>query len=53
VFITNYPPPVRRRLGIAFDQLSHINERLIYASLTAYGERGAEARLPCSTKLPP
>lgn len=46
VFITNYPPPVRRRLGIAFDQLSHINERLIYASLTAYGERGAEANKP-------
>jgi len=46
VFITNYPPPVRRRLGIAFDQLSHINERLIYASLTAYGEHGAEAEKP-------
>ena len=43
VFITNYPPAVRRRLGIAFHQLSHINERLIYASLTAYGEHGAEA----------
>jgi crotonobetainyl-CoA:carnitine CoA-transferase CaiB-like acyl-CoA transferase len=46
VFITNYPPPVRRRLGIAFDQLSHINARLIYASLTAYGESGAEANKP-------
>lgn len=46
VFITNYPPPVRRRLGIAFDQLSRINERLIYASLTAYGEHGAEADKP-------
>ena len=46
VFITNYPPPVRRRLGIAFDQLSHINERLIYASLTAYGESGHEADKP-------
>ncbi len=46
VFITNYPPPVRRRLGIAFDQLAHINARLIYASLTAYGERGAEAGKP-------
>jgi crotonobetainyl-CoA:carnitine CoA-transferase CaiB-like acyl-CoA transferase len=43
VFITNYPPAVRHRLGIAFNQLSHINERLIYASLTAYGEHGAEA----------
>jgi crotonobetainyl-CoA:carnitine CoA-transferase CaiB-like acyl-CoA transferase len=46
VFITNYPPPARRRLGIAYDQLSHINERLIYASLTAYGEHGAEADKP-------
>ncbi len=46
VFITNYPPPVRRRLGIAFDQLSHINERLVYASLTAYGENGPEADKP-------
>jgi crotonobetainyl-CoA:carnitine CoA-transferase CaiB-like acyl-CoA transferase len=46
VFITNYPPAVRNRLGIAFNQLSHINERLIYASLTAYGERGAEANKP-------
>jgi crotonobetainyl-CoA:carnitine CoA-transferase CaiB-like acyl-CoA transferase len=46
VFITNYPPAVRRRLGIAFDQLSHINRRLIYASLTAYGEHGGEANKP-------
>jgi len=46
VFITNHPPAVRRRLGIAFDQLSHINQRLIYASLSAYGEHGAEADKP-------
>jgi crotonobetainyl-CoA:carnitine CoA-transferase CaiB-like acyl-CoA transferase len=46
VFITNYPPPARRRLGIAYDQLSHLNERLIYASLTAYGEHGTEANKP-------
>jgi crotonobetainyl-CoA:carnitine CoA-transferase CaiB-like acyl-CoA transferase len=46
VFITNYPPPARRRLGIAYQQLSHINERLIYASLTAYGEHSAEADKP-------
>ena len=46
VFITNYPPPTRRRLGIAYDQLSHLNERLVYASLTAYGEHGAEANKP-------
>src|ERR1700751_3227261 len=27
VFITNYPPPVRRRLGITYDDLMPINER--------------------------
>jgi len=46
VFITNYPPPARRRLGIAYAQVKHINPRLIYASLTAYGEHGAEADKP-------
>jgi crotonobetainyl-CoA:carnitine CoA-transferase CaiB-like acyl-CoA transferase len=46
VFITNYPPPVRRRLGIAYDDLKHLNERLIYASFTGYGETGPEADKP-------
>ncbi len=46
VFITNYPPSVRKRLGISFAQLAHLNERLIYASLTAYGEVGPEAEKP-------
>jgi len=43
VFITNTPPQVRGKLGIAYDHLAHLNERLIYASFTAYGEKGEEA----------
>jgi crotonobetainyl-CoA:carnitine CoA-transferase CaiB-like acyl-CoA transferase len=43
VFITNFPLPVRAQLGIAYEQLSHLNPRLVYASLTAYGEAGEEA----------
>src|SRR5271165_3941294 len=43
VFITNYPPPVRRRLGITYDDLAPLNPRLIYASFTGYGESGPEA----------
>lgn len=43
VFITNMPLPVRGRLGIAHADLAARNPRLIYASLTAYGEIGAEA----------
>ena len=46
VFITNYPPPVRQRLRITYDDLSHLNERLIYASFTGYGETGPEASKP-------
>jgi crotonobetainyl-CoA:carnitine CoA-transferase CaiB-like acyl-CoA transferase len=46
VFITNYPPPVRQRLKIAYDDLRHLNERLIYASFTGYGETGPEASKP-------
>jgi len=46
VFITNYPRPVRRRLGITYDELAPLNERLIYASFTGYGETGPEADKP-------
>ena len=46
VFITNYPPPVRQRLKITYDDLAHLNERLIYASFTGYGETGPEANKP-------
>lgn len=43
VFVTNFPFPVRRRLGIRYEDLAALNPRLIYASLTAYGETGPEA----------
>src|SRR5262249_34897103 len=46
VFITNYPPQVRARLGITYDHLAPTNERLIYASFTGYGEKGEEANKP-------
>ena len=43
VFLTNFPLPVRERLKIAAADLLKINPRLIYGSITAYGEVGAEA----------
>ena len=42
VFITNFPFPVRERLRLRAEDLLHLNERLIYASLTPYGEHGPE-----------
>ncbi len=46
VFITNFPPAVRARLGIRHDDLAPLNARLVYASFTGYGETGEEANKP-------
>jgi formyl-CoA transferase len=46
VFITNFPPSVRKRLGITYEEIKPMNPRLIYASFTGYGEKGAEADKP-------
>lgn len=43
VFVTNFTRPAREKLKLRWDDLQPINERLIYASLTAYGETGPEA----------
>ncbi len=42
VYITNQPLPMRRALGLTWEDLQPLNQRLIYASLTAYGEEGPE-----------
>jgi crotonobetainyl-CoA:carnitine CoA-transferase CaiB-like acyl-CoA transferase len=46
VFVTNLPLEGRARLGVRWEDLSPLNPRLIYGSITAYGERGAEASRP-------
>jgi len=46
VFITNFPPGVRKRLGITYEDIKPLNPRLIYASFTGYGEKGEEADKP-------
>ena len=42
IYVTNYPLPMRRKLGLTYEDLKQINKQLIYASLTAYGEEGPE-----------
>ncbi|MFP6807402.1 MAG: CaiB/BaiF CoA-transferase family protein [Pseudomonadales bacterium] len=44
VFITNQPYSVRESLGITYDDLKPLNPSMIYASLTAYGEKGPERK---------
>jgi crotonobetainyl-CoA:carnitine CoA-transferase CaiB-like acyl-CoA transferase len=46
VFVTNFPPRVRKGLKVNYEDLSPLNPRLIYADLTGYGEVGPEADKP-------
>jgi len=43
VFITNMPFPIRKKLKITSDDIRPHNAKLIYASLTGYGEVGPDA----------
>lgn len=45
VFITNTPLGNRAKLGQDYETLRALNPRLIYASFTAYGEKGKEANM--------
>ncbi len=46
VVVVNYPPQVRERLKIRYEDLAPLNERLIYASISGYGDKGAEINNP-------
>ena len=43
VFITNMPFPIRKKLKITAEDIMPHNERIVYASLTGYGEVGPDA----------
>lgn len=42
VFITNYPFPTREKFRLRAEDVAPLNPRLIYASMTPYGEAGPE-----------
>ncbi len=43
IYVTNQPMAVRRSLDLTYEALAHLNDQMIFASLTAYGEKGPEA----------
>jgi formyl-CoA transferase len=46
VLVTNFPPRVRQRLKLNYEDVSPLNPRLIYADIIGYGELGPEADKP-------
>jgi crotonobetainyl-CoA:carnitine CoA-transferase CaiB-like acyl-CoA transferase len=40
VLVENYRPDVKERLGIGYEAMAAVNPRLIYASISGYGEEG-------------
>ncbi|MBS0541722.1 MAG: CoA transferase, partial [Proteobacteria bacterium] len=46
VLICNFPPLVREKLKLTYDDVKPLNKRLIYASLTGYGEQGPDRDRP-------
>jgi crotonobetainyl-CoA:carnitine CoA-transferase CaiB-like acyl-CoA transferase len=40
VLVENFRPDVKRKLGIDYDTMAEVNPRLIYASISGYGEDG-------------
>jgi formyl-CoA transferase len=43
VLVENYRPGVAKRLGIGFEELSSVNPRLIYCSISGFGQTGPYA----------
>jgi len=46
VFLQNYRPGVAARLGVDYETLSAINPRLVYVSISGYGEDGPYRNYP-------
>ena len=44
--IVNFPPPARERLKLRWEDIEPINSRLVYCSLTGYGESGPDRDRP-------
>lgn len=46
IFLEEFRPGVSKRLGADYETLSRINPRLIYCSISLYGQDGPYARVP-------
>jgi crotonobetainyl-CoA:carnitine CoA-transferase CaiB-like acyl-CoA transferase len=47
VLVVNKTAGVQRKLGIDFESLKSVNERLVHASISGFGLEGARNEMPC------
>ncbi|MEQ8194263.1 MAG: CoA transferase, partial [Rhodospirillales bacterium] len=46
VIVENFRPDVKKRLGIDYDAVSAVNPRIVYASISGFGQEGPYATRP-------
>ncbi len=46
VFVENFKPGVAERLGLGYDAVREVNPRIVYCSISAYGQDGPLSRRP-------
>src|SRR5256885_6369317 len=46
VVVENFRPDVKKRLGIDYEALSKVNPRLVYGSISGFGQNGPYAERP-------
>ena len=46
VFLENYRPGALKKLGLGYEDLSRLNEGLVYCSVSAYGHTGPDSSRP-------
>src|SRR5262245_45578913 len=51
ILIEGFRPGVMQRLGLGYEALSHDNPRLIYLSISGFGQNGPYAQRPCSDSV--
>jgi crotonobetainyl-CoA:carnitine CoA-transferase CaiB-like acyl-CoA transferase len=51
ILIENNRPGAMARLGLGYEALSAINPRLVYASISGFGQDGPYANLPCTDSV--
>jgi crotonobetainyl-CoA:carnitine CoA-transferase CaiB-like acyl-CoA transferase len=51
ILIESFRPGVAARLGLGWERLAAINPRLLYVSVSGFGQDGPYAQLPCSDSV--